>query len=115
MRSRARPQRDASPEQRALRIVTQYWRGRVHVCELEAFGQILDLHFSQDKIASTWCVEARNGHQSGAHALSETALTRTDALTAVGRAWRERAQTLGLRSFDWSAVELALRAIGILD
>jgi hypothetical protein len=110
-----RADRKAKPEPGALKIVTQYWRGRIRVCEFEAAGAHLDLHISRDEAASTWCIEARSGRAANAPTFAESGSTRAAALSAVGRTWVSRAAALGLGVFDWDAVATALRSVGALD
>jgi hypothetical protein len=101
----------------ALKIVTQYWHGRVRVCEFERAGARLDLHISQTTDvagAAGWRVEAHNG-RAAAHTFSECASTRSAALSAVASSWTTQASALGLPSFDWDAVAIALRAVHALD
>lgn len=98
-----------------LRIVTQYWHGRVRVCELEKAGAKLDLRISRTADAEGWRVEASGGHHASAPSFSECAPTRSGALSAVASSWLARGPSLGLPFFDWEAVASALRAVDAVE
>jgi hypothetical protein len=107
-----------NPVDPGLKIVTQYWHGRVRVCEFEKAGARLDLRISQtpdDDGERTWRVEANNGRAAATHTFSECGVTRSAALTAVASSWTTQAAALGLPTFDWDAVAIALRAVNALD
>jgi len=103
------------PEGPKLKVITQYWRGRVRVCELEKEGKLLDLHISRVDDASDWNIRAQSGHAETAHVFSECGTTRVAALSAIASAWVARAPELGLPSFDWDAVAVALRAVHAVE
>ncbi len=98
-----------------LRIVTQYWHGRVRVCELEKAGAKLDLRISRTADAEGWRVEATGGHHDSAPSFSECAPTRAGALSAVASSWLARGPALGLPFFDWDAVAIALRSVQAVE
>ncbi|HEY2407079.1 MAG TPA: hypothetical protein VGI10_13805 [Polyangiaceae bacterium] len=107
--------RAGPPAPPTLKIVTQYWRGETRVCEFAKSDLLLDICISSSKDpVGEWCIEARNGRDSGAR-ISERAATRTAALTAVASAWVERGPALGLPTLDWEVVRTALRTVGALD
>lgn len=105
---------DKAPEAPKLKVITQYWRGRERVCELEKAGQVLDLRISGGD-DTAWNVRAQSGHAETAHVFSESGSTRSAALSAVASAWVERAPALGLPTFDWDAVAVALRAVNAVE
>ncbi len=98
-----------------LRIVTQYWHGRVRVCELEKAGAKLDLRISRSDDAESWRVEAVDGRRGSEHSLSGSASTRAGALSAVASSWLAQGPALGLPVFDWEAVATALRAVNAVE
>jgi hypothetical protein len=100
-----------------LRIVTQYWRGNVRVCELENAGNILDVHISpcESQGNGEWLVEVRSGHTDAAISIAERGTTRASALIAAASSWVKDGPALGLRSWDWDAVTRALRAVQAID
>lgn len=112
---------DKAPEVPKLKVITQYWRGRERVCELEKSGNVLDLRISRAEEAldgaavAGWHVRAQSGHAETAHVFSESGSTRSAALSAVASAWVERAPALGLPTFDWEAVAVALRAVNAVE
>lgn len=112
---------DKQPDVPKLRVITQYWRGRERVCELEKAGQVLDLRIARAPQAlesgsdAGWYVRAQSGHAETAHVFSESGTTRSAALSAVASAWVARAPALGLPSFDWEDVAVALRAVNALE
>ncbi|HEY3495461.1 MAG TPA: hypothetical protein VGK73_12280 [Polyangiaceae bacterium] len=109
--------RPAAGSEPGLRIVTQYWRGDVRVCELENAGNTLDVHISRcdGQDDREWIVEVRNGRTDAAVCVSERGTTRATALVAAASAWVARGPALGLRSWDWDAVARALKAVDAID
>lgn len=100
-----------------LRIVTQYWRGNVRVCELENAGNMLDIHIShsESRGGGEWLVEVRSGHTDAAVSIAERGTTRASALVAAANSWVTQGPSLGLRSWDWDAVTRALKAVQAID
>ena len=103
------------PEGPKLKVITQYWRGRVRVCELEKEGKLLDLRISRVDEGSDWNISAQSGHAETAHVFSEHGSTRVAALSAIALTWTAQAPALGLPSFDWDAVAVALRAVNAVE
>jgi len=106
------------PDTTALRIVMQYFRGDVLVCELKCAGACLDLHISKGERGSNdggWRVEAHGKVADSEIVMAESRLTRTQALAAVGDAWTTQGPGLGLQAFDWDAVAVALRSVRAID
>jgi hypothetical protein len=102
----------------ALRIVMQYFRRDVRVCELECGGASLALHISTPDDAprgSECCIEAHGRHSGGEIVIKESRTTRHLALLAVGEAWVAKGPGLGLPLFDWVAVASVLKAVRIID
>ena len=101
-----------------LRIVMQYFRRDVRVCELECAGASLALHISNPGDAprgSEWRIEAHGKHSGGEIVIAESRTTRHLALLAVGDAWGAKGPGLGLHPFDWGAVASVLKAVRIID
>ena len=97
-----------------LRVVTQYFRGDVRVCELESGGAPLDVHVSR-ATSVEWVIEAHSNHTSDAVVISGRGSTRADALRAVATSWTAQATALDLRTFDWKAVGDILRSVNAVD
>jgi hypothetical protein len=98
-----------------LKVVTQYWRGRVRVCELEKEGKLLDLRISRVDDSNAWDICAQSGRADGAHVFSKRGNTRSAALSAIATSWTAEAPALGLPAFDWDAVATALRAVNAVE
>jgi hypothetical protein len=108
-----------STETTSLRIVMQYFRGDVLVCELKCAGASLNLHISRgergDDGEPAWRIEAHGKLTDSEIVIAESGTTRTAALSAVGNAWNEKGPGLGLEAFDWDAVAVALRTVRAID
>jgi hypothetical protein len=99
-----------------LRIVTQYLRRDVRIYEIKCAEGSLGLHISHDDTAAaanSWRVEAFGA--GGPAIATESGTTRVAALQAVGETWTAKAQTLGLYSFDWTAVAALLRTVRAIE
>jgi hypothetical protein len=100
-----------------LRIVMQYWRGDVRVCELESGGDTLDVHISRCEEPGNleWLVAMRSGRTEAAVSIAERGTTRANALLAATSSWAARGSALGFRPWDWDAVTRALKAVQAID
>ena len=108
----------SAPEPAATRIVMQYFRGDVLVCELKCAGVSLNLHISRAERGdndSGWRVEAHGKLPDSEVVIAESGTTRTAALSAVGDAWNAKGPGLGLNAFDWDAVATALRSVRAIE
>ena len=105
----------ASKANDSLRITNQYRdrekRGMVY--ELRCGDARLALLAAQSESPSEpeWRFEARTAQAPQLVIIGEWGPTRAGALAAVGRLWREKVVSLGIPSFDWTAVETALAAV----
>ena len=101
------------------RIVMQYFRGSVLVCELRCAGSSLHVHIShtrpEDEGETGWRVQARGKVSDNEIVIAESRPTRSAALVAVGAAWNARGPELGLSSFDWDEVAVALRSVRAIE
>jgi hypothetical protein len=61
-----------------------------------------------------WKVEARTPHSPEPFIITKWGPTRVDALHELAAAWPSEATTHGLPSFDWAAVEKALKDVRAL-
>ena len=110
------PSRDqaAATERATLRVVTQYWRGDVRVCEIECAGQTLDIHMSRPD-SGDWVAEAHSDHSDKAVVIVGSGSSRSAALLDLAALWSEKAAALGLHAFDWKAVAEVLRRVNASD
>jgi hypothetical protein len=107
--------RDAAAKERAsLRVVMQYWRGDVRVCEIECAGQTLDIHISRPA-SGDWIAEAHSDHSDQAVVIVGSGSSRSAALLDLAAGWSEKAPALGLHTFDWKAVADVLRRVNASD
>jgi hypothetical protein len=97
-----------------MKVTTQYWKGDVRVCELEAAGRILDIHMSRSE-NQDWIAEAHADRSADGVVIVGTGGSRSAALRAVAVAWAEKASTLGLQEVDWNVVTDALRGVNAAD
>jgi hypothetical protein len=106
-----KPRRDPD----ALRITNQY-RDR------DRKGMVYELQCGTSKLAllsspsegpgdPEWRFEARTTQAPQLVVIGDWGLTRALALEAVGRLWLEKLPTLGLPTFDWTAIATALQAV----
>lgn len=116
-RSRDAKSKDAKAKPTGPRVITQYWKGQVRVCELESSGVTLDVHISRSRTSAVaeWLVEVRSNHTDQAVTVEGRGTTRAAALLAAASAWGEQEPELGLGTFDWPAVADALRAVHAMD
>ena len=117
MESKRRDAKSKESKPTGPRVITQYWKGQVRVCELESSGVTLDIHISrnQTSVAAEWLIEVRSNHTEQAVAVEGRGSTRAAALLAAANAWGEQGPELGLGTFDWPAVADALRAVHAMD
>jgi hypothetical protein len=110
------PSRDqvAAKERDSLRVVTQYWRGEVRVCEIECAGHTLDIHMSRPT-SGDWVAEAHSDHSDQAVVIVGSGSSRSAALLDLATGWSEKAPALGLHDFDWKAVAEVLRRVNASD
>ena len=108
-------------EPAAPRIVMQYFRGDILVCEMRCAGTSLHVHISHTSRDGTgdgsdgWRIEAHGKVSDEEVVISESRTTRSAALHAVGDAWNTRGAELGLSTFDWDAVAVALRTVRAIE
>lgn len=98
----------------ACKVVTQYHSGGERVYELASAEATLELRISsrvQDGGERSWHVAAQAGASPDSTSISEEAESKRAALTKVAARWIEQAAELGLPTFDWAAVEVALLAV----
>lgn len=95
-----------------LRIVNQvrtmHLRGYEFACESAKLR--LDIAPVQNDGPGMWRVEARvrTGDRSDETTANEVGTSRTEALRAVAKTWRDKEEEHGIRVFDWDAVEALL-------
>ena len=96
------------------KVVTQYRAGGEMVYELESDGFSLEVRTSSKMVAPgerSWHVAAQQGKTADSTVISDSAETKSGALSKVGVLWAEQAAELGLPTFDWAAVAAALLAV----
>jgi hypothetical protein len=100
-----------------LRIIIQYSKGEVRLCELESGGDTLDIRISRREGTGVkeWVVEVQNGPAKPTVTISERGTTRANALLAAGSAWAARGSALGLPRWDWDGVARALKAVQVIE
>jgi len=108
-------------EPAAPRIVMQYFRGDILVCELRCAGTSMQVHISHTGRdgngdgSDGWRIEAHTKVSDEEVVIAESRTTRIAALHAVGDAWNTRGAELGLSAYDWEAVAVALRTVRAID
>jgi hypothetical protein len=101
-------------EEREIRITQQFRSRDAMVYDLKgATGRLtLRVSASNDGSASpTWRVAASTSTSPEAVSVSESGVTRAEALHAVSLAWAEKRAANNLPVFDWEAVARALAAV----
>lgn len=106
------------PKSTALRIMNQFRASGGMTYDMKCDGVRLTLEIHErthEAQPDAWRIEARGASSADRKAtVLEWGPTRIEALRAVGRAWAESADTMGLRVFDWDAVANALVAVKAL-
>lgn len=98
----------------ALRVVTQYWKGRVRICEMESSGVPLDIHVSRAETGE-WRIEAHDRHSADATIVVASGATSAAALVALAGSWNAQAPLDGLHAFNWDDVTRVLQTIRIVE
>lgn len=97
--------------------MTQYQSAGERVYSLETDGSSLDIRISSSAAgpgARSWHVAAQDTREADGIVISDSASTKTEALTKVATAWAERASELSLPMLDWPAVTAVLTAKGAI-
>ena len=106
------------PKSTALKITDQYHSGGGMAYDLKCDGVRLTLLITERANSDdpgAWKIEARGALTPEKKAsVVEWGATKGDALGAIGRAWAESIDTMGLRVFDWDAVANALKTVRAL-
>jgi hypothetical protein len=90
-----------------MKIMNQYFRGDVRVCELESAAGVIDVHVSRSADTS-WQVEVHSKRSADAVVIVGSGATSAAALSAAATEWAAQADYLGLKVFDWKSVTEAL-------
>lgn len=98
----------ASPP--AWKVVTQYHSAGEKVYELASGSVTLELRISSQLVAGerSWHVAAQSDDSTS---ISESADTKSSALTKVAEQWAARTEELSLPVLDWTHVPSALLAV----
>jgi len=100
----------------AWRITMQYRLRNGFVYEVEKSGTSVAFHISRADTGEgtdrepSWQVAAHDGRRREA-TVSESAGTRSEALSKVASAWRQRTPDLRLPTLDWDVIANALRNV----
>lgn len=100
----------------AVRITQQFRSGQAMVYDLRGTDGRVTLRVTgraetDDGPPTEWRIEASTSGSPDAVVISESGVTRADALKAVGHAWSEKRAACHLPFFDWDLVALAMRAV----
>jgi hypothetical protein len=98
----------------ASRVVRQYNSDGERVYEVATADASLELRVSSRSVGGgqrRWHIAAQQANSPDSTSISEEAESKGGALSKVAAQWVERATELGLPTFDWAAVETALRAV----
>jgi hypothetical protein len=100
-----------------LRITDQFRSKNGFVYDLRFEGSRLTLFIApreHPSDAGDWKVEASTRRVPEPFVITHWGATRADALQEVGRSWVSQTVSNALPTFDWSAVEKALREVRAL-
>jgi hypothetical protein len=105
-----------SDESDAVRITQQFRSGQAMVYDLRGTTGRLTLRVTgrggaDDEPPTEWRIEAATSSSPDAVVVAESAVTRADALQAVGRTWSQKRMASNLPVFDWDSVARAMRAV----
>lgn len=104
----------AAAKPASVKIVNQYFRGEVRVCELESPAGTIDVHVSRSGEAD-WVVEVHSTRAADAVVIVGSGATSAAALTAAVTSWGAQADYLGLKTFDWKSVSEALHTVRAIE
>ena len=99
----------------AIRITQQFRSGEAMIYDFRSRAGRLTLRVTgrggEDGPPTEWRIEASTGSYGEAVVAAEWALTRTEALRGVARAWDEKRVAANLPVFDWDSVARAMSAV----
>jgi hypothetical protein len=102
----------------ALHITMQFRSGEAMVYDLRSRAGRLTLRVSgrggEEGPPTEWRIEASTSTSPDAVVVTESGLTRAEALQAVGRSWGEKRIAGNLPLFDWQSVALVMGAVRAL-
>ncbi|MBV9949779.1 MAG: hypothetical protein JOZ69_23255 [Myxococcales bacterium] len=102
----------------AIRITQQFRSGEAMVYDFRSRAGRLTLRVTGrgggEGPPSEWRIEASTGSYADAVVAAEWAVTRTEALRGVARAWNEKRVAANLPLFDWDSVAQAMAAVRAL-
>jgi len=97
-----------------LRITDQFRSKNGFVYDIRFEGSRLTLFIApreHESDSGDWKVEATARRPADPFVITQWGLTKVDALHEVQKSWLSQAEAQGLPTFDWTAVEKALRDV----